>query len=79
VTAGNRFEQLLGVYDHLPPAQAVAVAWRRPIAPTKVVGTWHTRARLEVSYLMPLLTRALDRLLEDLADELPGTDWRLWE
>lgn len=72
--------ELEGVWDDLPPEEAVARAWRDPGDP-KTYGTWHQWARRDVEALMPLLARALDRLLADLlaADRLPDTDPRLWE
>jgi hypothetical protein len=63
-------------FDQLPPAHAVARAWR-PLDP-KRYGTWHKRSREQVADLMPLLARALDRLLEELADEMPGVNDELW-
>jgi hypothetical protein len=71
---------LEGRWDDLPPAQAVARAWRDPGNP-KVWGTWHRWARRDVADLMPLLARSLDRLLAEMAaaDLLPSTDDRLWE
>ena len=71
----NHLEQLLTVWDHLPPAEAVARAWADP-GPKR--GTWHVHARRDVRDLMPLLGRALDRLLEELVDQLPSTDPDLW-
>jgi hypothetical protein len=72
----TRYEELTQVWDHLPAAQAVARAWMQP---SPAHGTWHRQARVDVEYVMPLLARALDRLLLELADQLPSTDWRLWE
>lgn len=71
----DMLEQLLGVWDHLPAAEAVARAWADP-GPKQ--GTWHVHARRDVRDLMPLLGRALDRLLVDLEDLLPATDPNLW-
>lgn len=70
--------ELEGQWDGLPAAEAVARAWRDPGDPKKW-GTWHRWARRDVQHLMPLLARALDRLLVDLDDVLPATDERLWE
>jgi hypothetical protein len=70
------FQELTEQFDHLPPAHAAARAWR-PLD-VKRFGTWHKRSRDEVADLMPLLARALDRLLEELADELPGQNDPLW-
>lgn len=66
------------MWDHLPAAEAIARAWMDPGAPHRF-GTWHRQARVDVEYVMPLLARALDRLLLEHADDLPSTDWRLWE
>jgi hypothetical protein len=74
----SRFEELLTVWDRLPAAEAVARAWMTP-GPAHIHGTWHQQARADVEYCMPLLARALDRLLVELEDQLPSTDWRLWE
>lgn len=63
------------MWDHLPAAEAVARAWSDP-GPKR--GTWHVHARRDVRDLMPLLGRALDRLLEELVDQLPATDPDLW-
>jgi hypothetical protein len=68
-------DDLLAVWDHLPAAEAVARAW---LDPGPKSGTWHQHARRDVAELMPLLARALDRLLGDLVDELPSTDPDLW-
>jgi hypothetical protein len=70
-------EERMAVWDHLPAAQAVARAWQPP--DPRRFGRWHALAREEVADLMPLLARALDRLLVELDDVLPSTDWRLWE
>lgn len=72
----SRFEELVQVWDHLPAHEAVARAW---MTPRPSAGTWHQRARADVEYCMPLLARALDRLLLEHADVLPSADWRLWE
>lgn len=72
----DMLEQLMGVWDGLPAVEAVARAWMQP---SPAHGTWHRTARAEVEYLMPLLARALDRLLVDVDDVLPSTDWQLWE
>lgn len=69
-------EERMAIWDDLPAAQAVARAW---MTPRPAAGTWHQQARVDVEYCMPLLARALDRLLIEMADELPSTDWRLWE
>jgi hypothetical protein len=74
----SKLDELMGVWDHLPPIEAVARAWMDP-GPRHIYGTWHRSAREEIAYLMPLLARALDRLLVDVDDVLPSTDWRLWE
>lgn len=71
-------EELEAVWDHLPAAEACARAWMVP-GPAHKHGTWHHSAREEIAYLMPLLARALDRLLVELEDTLPSKDWRLWE
>jgi hypothetical protein len=65
------------VWDHLPAAEAVARAWRTP-GPPETHGTWHPRAVDEVRHLLPLLARALDRLLAELVDELPAQAPELW-
>lgn len=65
-------------WDDLPAAEAVARAWQDP-GPRRKHGTWHPTARDEVRQLMPLLARALDRLLVDLDDVMPETDPSLWE
>lgn len=67
--------ELEQVWDHLPAAEAVARAWSDP-GPQS--GTWHQHARRDVRNLMPLLGRALDRLLAELQDSLPATDPDLW-
>lgn len=69
------FDDLLQVWDGLAAAEAVARAWADP-GPKS--GTWHAHARRDVRELMPLLGRALDRLLEDMADRIPATDPDLW-
>lgn len=69
-------DELMAVWDHLPALEAVARAWQEPPGS---YGTWHRTARAEVGYLMPLLTRALDRLLLEHADVLPSGDERLWQ
>jgi hypothetical protein len=71
-------EERMAMWDDLPAAEAVARAWQDPGSPHRF-GTWHKRAREDVAYVMPLLARALDRLLEELQDVMPSTDWRLWE
>lgn len=68
-------EDLLAVWDGLAAAEAVARAWADP-GPKS--GTWHVHARRDVRESMPLLGRALDRLLEEMADQLPATDPALW-
>lgn len=68
-------EDLLAVFDDLPADEAVARAWRNP---SPRAGSWHQLARRDVAALMPLLARALDRLLVDLADRMPSDDERLW-
>jgi hypothetical protein len=70
------FAELTEQFDHLPPAHAAARAWR-PLDPRRF-GTWHENARRNVADLMPLLARALDRLLVELEDELPGVNDELW-
>jgi hypothetical protein len=70
------FVELTEQFDELPPAHAVARAWR-PLD-VKRYGHWHKQSRDQVADLMPLLARALDRLLEELADELPGQNDPLW-
>jgi hypothetical protein len=70
----SAFEALLQRWDGLPAVEAVGRAWRDP-GPQG--GSWHRRAREELTYSMPLLARALDRLLEEL--ELGPVDWQLWE
>jgi hypothetical protein len=68
------------VWDHLPAIEAVARAWRDPGDPKKW-GTWHRWARRDVADLMPLLTRALDRLVAEMlaAGLVPNSDPELWE
>lgn len=68
--------ELEEVWDGLPAAEAVARAWRDP-GPRH--GSWHKHARRDVGDLMPLLARALDRLLLELLDQLPPTDEAVWE
>lgn len=74
------FSELEAIWDRLPAVEAVARAWRDPGDPKKW-GTWHRWARRDINDLMPLLARALDRLLADMlaADRLPDTDPRLWD
>lgn len=69
------FDDLLAVWDHLPAAEAVARAW---LDPGPKSGTWHQHARRDVAEILPLLARALDRLLVELEDTLPSTDPDLW-
>jgi hypothetical protein len=71
-------DERMAMWDQLPAAEAVARAWRDPGNPSKF-GTWHRQARVDVEYCMPLLARALDRLLAELEHKMPSTDWRLWE
>lgn len=71
----DMLEQLLGVWDDLPADEAVARAWMEP---SPAQGTWHRHARRDVADLMPLLARALDRLLVELEDKLPVPDPALW-
>ena len=68
------FAELVEVWDHLPAGEAAARAW---VDPGPKHGTWHRQARQEIGYLMPLLARALDRLVIELDVQTP--DWRLWE
>jgi hypothetical protein len=70
------FAELTEQFDQLPAMVAVARAWK-PLDPRRY-GTWHEAARVIVADRMPLLARALDRLLVDLADELPGQNDELW-
>jgi hypothetical protein len=67
--------ELVSVWDHLPAAEAVARAW---LDPGPQSGTWHQHARRDVAEILPLLARALDRLLVELNDVLPSTDPDLW-
>jgi hypothetical protein len=69
------FEDLERRWDHLPAAEACARAWREP-GPES--GTWHRQSVEQVRQLLPLLARALDRLLVELDDAMPATDGRLW-
>lgn len=71
-------DERMAMWDGLPAAEAIARAWMDPGDPSRF-GTWHRQARIDVEYCMPLLARALDRLLLELSDILPSTDWRLWE
>lgn len=66
-------------FDHLPAVEAVARAWRE--VDPRTHGTWHKHARALVHDQLPLLGRALDRLLAELLEQhrLPNTDPRLWE
>jgi hypothetical protein len=68
------FEQLVERWDKLPAAEAAARAWRDP-GPKH--GTWHPKAKANVEFLMPMLARAMDRLVLEL--DLHPADWRLWE
>jgi len=47
-------------YDHLPPEEALAKAWNDP----GVNPAWHHRMQQIVRSQMPVLARALDRLVE---------------
>ena len=75
-TGPTRFEQLTEQFDHLPPAEACARAWVSP-GPPKKAGEWHPRAKAEIERLMPLLARALDRLVVDV--DVEPVQWELWE
>lgn len=66
-------EVRLARWDALPAAEAVARAWRDP---GPQAGTWHAKAREDVTMLMPLLARALDRLIVEL--DLGPVQWELW-
>lgn len=65
--------ELLERWDHLSALEAAARAWVDP-APSH--RAWHRQAKEEISFLMPMLARALDRLIEE-CDVYPP-DWELW-
>lgn len=46
-------------FDHLPPVEAVWRAWTDPGPNVE----WHNRAKQQVQDAMPLLARALDRVV----------------
>jgi hypothetical protein len=48
-------------YDHMPPAEAVVLAWTKP-GPRP---DWHEKMCERVRLEMPLLARALDRLARE--------------
>jgi hypothetical protein len=54
-------------FDHLPPLMAVALAWSYP----GKYPTWHYRMQQIVRAHMPVLGRALDRLVSDLDNNKP--------
>lgn len=60
-------------WDDLPAAEACARAW---LDPGPQAGTWHKKAKAEIDYLMPLLARALDRLVLEV--DVHPVDHRLW-
>jgi hypothetical protein len=70
----SRFTDLVERWDKLPAAEAAARAW---LDPGPQHGTWHPQAKAEVEFLMPMLARAMDRLVLEL--DLHPADWRLWE
>ena len=47
-------------YDHLPPEFAIYMAWTTP----GINPQWNAERKQEVRVGMPLLARALDRLVE---------------
>lgn len=51
----------LTAYDHLPPLDAVLMAWEVPGSNVE----WHEKMRERVRLEMPLLARALDRAVEE--------------
>lgn len=67
------FEDLVERWDQLSPKEACARAW---LDPGPQHGTWHRQAKAEIGYLMPMLARALDRLVIDV-DVYP-VDPQLW-
>ena len=48
-------------FDDLPPGLAVALAWSEPGENPQ----WHRKMQAEVRKQMPVLARALDRLIEN--------------
>jgi hypothetical protein len=66
--------ELLERWDELPAIEAAARAW---LDPGPRAGTWHRAARAEIEFLMPMLARALDRLIVE-CDVYP-VDPLLWE
>lgn len=51
-------------YDHLPASEAVLAAWTDPGRSP----TWHSRQRVDMTYRMPVLARALYRLEAEARD-----------
>ena len=52
----------LAAYDHLPPDLAVVYAWTRPGPSPR----WHQLGQRDVATAMPLLARAVERLVEQV-------------
>ena len=70
----TRFEELVEVWDELPAAEAVCRAW---LPPGPKAGTWHRNAKTEIERLMPLLARALDRLVVE--EDVYPVEHELWD
>lgn len=66
-------EERMSRWDSLPAAEAAARAW---LDPGPQAGTWHGAARSEIERLMPMLSRALDRLVVEL--DVHPVDPLLW-
>jgi hypothetical protein len=66
-------EERMARWDQLPAAEAAARAW---LDPGPQAGTWHRDAREDVEFLLPMLARALDRLVLEL--DLYPPDPLLW-
>lgn len=60
-------EEGLKQFDDLPPLMAVALAWSNP----GKYPTWHYRMQQIVRAHMPVLGRALDRLVESIENNQP--------
>ena len=61
-------EEGLKSYDDLPADEAVALAWSE----AGVNPTWHFRMQQIVRAQMPVLARALDRMVETKTNSLEG-------
>lgn len=55
-------------YDHLPPELAVVYAWTKPGPSPR----WHELGQRDVLIAMPLLARAVERLVEQVTKQKEG-------